>query len=58
LTTQSSSFSARVLPHYFGPGIHSDANLTAPALHHDSFRYIVVVSVAHPALPFQKRDQI
>src|ERR1700761_5773892 len=27
-------------------------------LHHDSFRYIVIVSVAHPALPFQKRDHI
>jgi hypothetical protein len=29
-----------------------------PTLHHDSFRYIVVVSVAYPAPPFQKRDDI
>jgi hypothetical protein len=27
-------------------------------LHNDSFRYIVNVSVAHPALPFQKRDEL
>src|SRR5271166_1184470 len=27
-------------------------------LHHDSFRYIVIVSVAHSVPPFQKREDI
>jgi len=34
----------------------SSALLRNSPLHNDRFRYIVVISVAHPALPFQKRE--
>jgi hypothetical protein len=46
------------LDNYIGPPTAVTQILRTLTLHRDSYRYIVVVSVAHPALPIQKRDQM
>jgi hypothetical protein len=46
-----------VLPGRRHPQTADMAAALVSMLRNDSFRYIVAISVAHPALPFQKRDQ-